>query len=128
MLIYLKASVARLRFRLRSTQLFFFKKFTRCANFFCAKRNLRLSRSLQSHFARCRAKKKSLSESNHVTQRYGNYRGGCPVPRATSLYNGGKQIYAITLVYVGFSPLISPINPFQTAKSQGLDSDHHPNG
>lgn len=47
-------------------------------------------------------KEKSLSESNHVTQRYGNYRGGCPVPRATSLYNGGKQIYAITLVYVGF--------------------------
>jgi len=55
-----------------------------------------------------------------------HYRGGHPVPRATSLYDGGLQIYANILADVGFfSPLFTFAYPFQTTKSQVL-SDLHP--
>ena len=56
------------------------------------------------------------------------YRGGHPVPRAASLYDGGVYIYANKRTHVG---LISPLfayNPIQTTKSQGLQSDPHPFG
>jgi len=50
------------------------------------------------------------------------YRGGHPVPRATSLYDGGKQIYADIFVYVGFFSLHFAFYPFQITKSQGLQA------
>ncbi len=55
-----------------------------------------------------------------------HYRGGHPVPRAASLYDGGIQIYANILAFVGFfSPHFTFAYPFQTTKSQVL-SDLHP--
>jgi hypothetical protein len=63
-------------------------------------------------------------ESCHTAVEH--YRGGCPIPRAPSLYNGGLYKSAITCIDVGFfSPLFTFSNPFQTTKSQGL-SDLHP--
>ena len=45
------------------------------------------------------------------------------------LYTTAANKYTLSYLFTwGFSPLISPINTFQTAKSQGLDSDRHPNG
>jgi hypothetical protein len=112
LIIYLKASVARLRFRLRSTQLFFLKKFTRCANFFCAKRNLRLSRSLQSHFARCRAKK-SHYPSRIMSHSVMAITEAVVLYLEPRLYTTAVNKYTLSYLFTwGFSPLISPINPF----------------
>ena len=50
-----------------------------------------------------------------------HYRGGHPVPRVASSYDGGLLIYANILANVGFfSLLFAYFNSIQTAKSQDL--------
>jgi hypothetical protein len=67
---------------------------------------LSIMQIVQSHLARCRAKKHYASCTSHTALEH--YSGGCPVPRAQSYYNGDLQIYAIILVSVGFfSPLFA---------------------
>jgi len=63
-------------------------------------------------------------EQHHLALQH--YRGGHPVPRAASSYDGSLLTYANILVNLGFlSLLFTFANPFQTTKSQVL-SDLHP--
>lgn len=50
------------------------------------------------------------------------YRGGHPVPRATSLYDGSYYTNADLYNNVGFFSLHFAFYPFQITKSQGLQA------
>ena len=81
---------------------------------------------LFSHTSPRAGEKVKLSELNIYHLALQHYRGGRPVPRAASSYDGGKQIHANILAYVGFfSLLLAYPYPIQTTKSVKGLSDLH---
>ena len=104
---------------------FFFKFFTRCVKNF-------LREAQFKHYPDCSATLRPLPGEKNIirVEQYHlalwRYRGGHPVPRATSSYDGGLQKYANIFVNVQFfSAHFTFTYPFQTTKSQVL-SDLHP--
>jgi hypothetical protein len=62
----------------------------------------------------------TLSELNMYTVAIWHYRGGHPVPRAKSLYDGNQHIFATIHADLGFFSLLFPLRSFQTIKRQGF--------
>ena len=83
-------------------------------------KHLSIIQIVQPHFTRLRVKKNIIRvEQYHLALQH--YRGGHPVPRVASSYDGGLLIYANILANVGFfSLLFAYFNSIQTAKSQDL--------
>jgi hypothetical protein len=118
MIIYLlKMNYVHLFFAIARTYLFYF---------FNAK-HLDIIQIVQSLFARCRAKK-DIIRVEHCHLALQHYRGGRPVPRAASLYDGGIQIYANIFVYVQVLPAHFAFLSFSNNQIAGLTSDLHPLG
>ena len=82
---------------------------------------------VQSHFAQA-GQRESIMRVAQYTLALQRCRGGHPVPRAASLYDGGVYIYANKRTHVG---LISPLFAlffFSNNQIAGLSSDRHPFG
>jgi len=63
----------------------------------------------------------TLSELHNITLALQHYRGGHPVPRAVSLYDGGSQTNANLLANVGLQPFLLPLIPKTTKPRQLCD-------
>ena len=82
---------------------------------------------VQSHFAQA-GQRESIMRVAQYTLALQRYRGGHPVPRAASLYDGGVQIYANKLTHVGYFSLLFALFFFSNNQIAGLSSDRHPFG
>ena len=82
---------------------------------------------VQSHFAQA-GQRESIMRVAQYTLALQHYRGGHPVPRAASLYDGGVYIYANKCTHVGYFSLLFAFLFFSNNQIAGLSSDRHPFG
>jgi len=83
---------------------------------------------LFSHTLPRPGKDKSIMRVAQYTLALQHYRGGHPVPRAASLYDGGVYIYANKCTHAGYFSLLFALLFFSNNQIAGLSSDRHPFG
>ena len=83
---------------------------------------------LFSHTLPRPGKDKSIMRVAQYTLALQRYRGGHPVPRAASLYDGGVYIHANKCTHVGYFSLLFALFFFSNNQIAGLSSDRHPFG
>ena len=110
-------------FACRSTQIVFF-----LIDLHCNCEAIQVLCRLFSHTLPRTGKDKSIMRVAQYTLALQRYRGGHPVPRAASLYDGGVQIYANKLTHVGYFSLLFALFFFSNNQIAGLSSDRHPFG